>query len=114
MAGEFQVFLGRAGRSYRNVSGDDIRVTVVELGQRILPALDEDLAQYATDRMRRRGMTVELGVTVNESARVQMTDGHLEDDVAAPIQEIQALRPGSVRCTLVCGRRPTNSFSCSM
>jgi NADH dehydrogenase len=64
VAGEFQVFLRRAARRYRAVSADDVTVTVVELGSRILPALDEDLARYATERMRQRGIRVELGVTV--------------------------------------------------
>ena len=78
VAGEFQVFLGRACRRYRSVRPDEVAVTVVELGSRILPALETDLAAYAADRMRRRGIEVVLGETVRAIAedRVELTNGH--------------------------------------
>jgi NADH dehydrogenase len=77
VAGEFDVFLRRAAREYHNVSRGDIAITLVEIGSRILPALDEDLAEYATDRMRRRGLRVELETSVAEVARdgVTLSDG---------------------------------------
>jgi NADH dehydrogenase len=64
VAGEFQVFMRRASRRYKAVGRDEIGVTVVELGSRILPALDEGLARYASERMARRGMRVVLGTSV--------------------------------------------------
>lgn len=77
VAGEFEVFLRRASRRYQSVSSEDVAVTIVELGSRILPALDEDLALYATDRMRRRGIRVELGTSVEriDHRRVELTNG---------------------------------------
>jgi NADH dehydrogenase len=54
----------RASRRYKAVGRDEIGVTVVELGSRILPALDEGLARYASERMARRGMRVVLGTSV--------------------------------------------------
>lgn len=77
VAGEFQVFLRRASRRYRGVHPDEVSVTVVELGSRILPALDADLAAYAAERMRRRGIEVVLGSSVRSigDGRVELTDG---------------------------------------
>jgi NADH dehydrogenase len=77
VAGEFQVFLQRAARRFANVQRDDIKVTLVEIGPRILPALDSDLAEYATERMMRRGMVVRLGTSVDrvEADRAVLSDG---------------------------------------
>jgi len=77
VAGELHVFLTRATKHYANVDSDDITVTVVELGDRILPALEEELSAYATDNLRQRGMRVELGVSV---ARVETSRAVLSDD----------------------------------
>jgi NADH dehydrogenase len=77
VAGEFQVFLRRASRRYRGVDRDEVVVTLVELGSRILPALGEGLADYATERMRRRGMRIELETSVAriDEALVTLTNG---------------------------------------
>jgi NADH dehydrogenase len=77
VAGEFHVFLQRARGHYNNVHRDDITVTLLEIGPRILPALDRDLAEYATERMTRRGMVVRLGTSVRsvEANRVVLSDG---------------------------------------
>jgi NADH dehydrogenase len=77
VAGEFQVFLQRARRRYTNIHRDDITVTLVEIGPRILPALDSDLAEYATERMVRRGIVVRLDTSVRsvEADRVVLSDG---------------------------------------
>jgi NADH dehydrogenase len=64
VAGELHVFLRRATKRYANVTADDIRVTVVELGDRILPALDAELSRYAAEQLRRRGVDIELGRSV--------------------------------------------------
>ncbi len=77
VAGELHVFLTRAAKHYDHVHRDDITITIVELADRILPALDEDLSAYATDNLRRRGMRVELGVSV---ARVEPNRAVLSDD----------------------------------
>lgn len=83
VAGEFQVFLRRASRRYKVVRRDEIAVTVVELGSRILPALDEDLARYASERMVRRAMRVVLETSVVSigDGLVSLTNGeNLEAD----------------------------------
>jgi NADH dehydrogenase len=77
VAGEFQVFLRRARRRFANIDQEDIAVTLVEIGPRILPALDRDLAEYATERMTRRGVDVRLQTSVDsvEAQQVVLSDG---------------------------------------
>jgi NADH dehydrogenase len=65
LAGEFDVFLKEASRSYRNVTPGDCRVTLVELADRILGALEPELAAYATRTMRERGIDIRLGTSVD-------------------------------------------------
>jgi len=64
VAREVHRFLHQAARSYRHVQDSDIRVSIVELGPRILPALDGDLAHYAEDRLKRRGIDLHLEASV--------------------------------------------------
>ncbi len=114
VAGEFHVFLRRASRRYANVERDDIAVTLVEIGPRILPALDEDLAEYATDQMRRRGLRVELGTSVARISRdhVELSDGRrLDTDTViwcagiAPSPLVERLPvPTDARGYIVCDR----------
>jgi NADH dehydrogenase len=68
VAGEFQVFLQKASRYYRNVQAGDCRVTLIEITDRILRALDEDLSQFALDRLKARKIEVKLESTI---ARVE-------------------------------------------
>ncbi len=64
VAGEFSAFLRAASRAYRNVATAECRVTLVEAAPRILPSLDEDLADYALATLRNRGISVRLNTTV--------------------------------------------------
>jgi NADH dehydrogenase len=77
LAGELQVFLSRAVKQYARVDRDDITVSLVELADRILPALDDDLSAYALENLRRRGMRVELQTSVSliDERSVQLSDG---------------------------------------
>jgi NADH dehydrogenase len=77
VAGEFDVFLRRACRHYHNVNAEDVTVTLVEIGQRILPALDDDLSEYTAERLRARGITIELDTSVTrvEARRARLSDG---------------------------------------
>jgi NADH dehydrogenase len=69
-AGEFQAFLRRAAKRYRTLDPDETRVTLLELGDRLLPGLDDQLADYATRTLRDRGIDVRCNDTID--AR----DGH--------------------------------------
>lgn len=65
VAGEFDVFLREAARRYRRINPSDCRITLVEVGDRILPALGGDLSAYALKHLRRRGLDVRLNTSVN-------------------------------------------------
>ena len=65
VVGEFDMFLRRAARQYHNVGPEDIQLTLVEREDRILPTLDEDLADYAAENLRGRGVRLALGESVD-------------------------------------------------
>jgi NADH dehydrogenase len=77
VAGEFHVFLREACREFPSLDRDEVRVTLVEIADRILPALDEDLAGYAAERMRRRGIDIRLGTSARgiTPETVELRDG---------------------------------------
>ena len=64
VAAELQVFLRQARRRYPNVAREEIDITLVEMADRILPALDASLAAYAAEKMRRRGIGIRLKSSV--------------------------------------------------
>lgn len=76
VAGELLAFLRRAARRYPRVSTDECRVTLVELTERILRGLDEDLGAYALRQLRKRGIDVRLETTVTSVGRdeVELSD----------------------------------------
>jgi NADH dehydrogenase len=77
VAGEFEVFLRRAARRYADISPDDIRITLVDIAPRILPNLDADLAEFAAQKLRDRGLDLRLATTVRhvEGDHVILDDG---------------------------------------
>lgn len=78
VAGEFQHYLHNAICSYRNLKREDCEVFLIELGERILPALSEDLAGYAAKRLERRGVRIQTRRTitaVREGGRLELDDG---------------------------------------
>jgi NADH dehydrogenase len=77
VAGEFHVFLRQASKNYPNLSPDDCSVTLVEIADRILPGLDEDLSTYAIAKMRGRKISVRLRSSVKkiEADSVTLSDG---------------------------------------
>lgn len=79
VAGELHVFLRRACRHYASLRPEDVTVTVVELTDRILPALEPELSRYAADHLRRRGVRIELGRSVSQvgADRAVLDDGRV-------------------------------------
>jgi NADH:ubiquinone reductase (H+-translocating) len=63
-AGELDAVLRGALREYPRLSRRDIRITLLDHGDRILPALDERLSAYAERKLRERGVDVRLGESV--------------------------------------------------
>jgi NADH dehydrogenase len=81
VAGEFQEFLRKACRNYPNLDPRDCRVTLVEIADRILPALDADLSDYAVAQMRKRGTEVLLNTSVQalDETGITLHDGRRLD-----------------------------------
>lgn len=81
VAGEFDVFLRRAAKLYRHLDPEDVTVTLIEVGDRILPAVEPDLAEFATRHLRSRGVRIELGTSVArvEPDFAELTDGRRLD-----------------------------------
>lgn len=65
VAGEFNHYMRDATRAYRNLDPEDVRVTLVEVAERILPALNPSLARYATAKMREDGVRIICGDAVS-------------------------------------------------
>jgi NADH:quinone reductase (non-electrogenic) len=64
LAGHLQELFNQASRYYDNVHSTECRVILVELMERILPALDEELADYAAVHLSRMGVDIRLRTTV--------------------------------------------------
>lgn len=64
VAGEFDVFLKHGVRRYRNLRREDLKVTLVEREQSILPALGPELGGFAAEHLRRRGVEILTGASV--------------------------------------------------
>jgi NADH dehydrogenase len=76
VAGELDVVLRKASSVYGRVRPEDCRVTLVEITDRVLPALDVDLSAFAERRMRRRGINIRLGSSI---VRVSQDSAELRD-----------------------------------
>jgi NADH dehydrogenase len=66
LAGEYQEFLTEQARNYPNVAEDDVQVVVVEYADRILPAIDEDLARFARRNLEGRGVVVHTKTSLSQ------------------------------------------------
>jgi NADH:ubiquinone reductase (H+-translocating) len=77
MAGEYQDFLTDAVRSYSNIDRKDVSIVLIELSDRILAAIDADLADYARKNLETRGMDIRTSMSVKEvhEDHVVLTDG---------------------------------------
>ncbi len=60
VAGEFNEFMREATCKYRNLSENDVQVTLVEHKDRLLMNIDADLADYARQKMEESGINVML------------------------------------------------------
>ncbi len=99
-AGEFEVFLRGATRHYRGVSPRDISVTLIELTDRLLPALDRDLSEYATTKLRKRGIDVRLTESVSEIRSDSVTLGSGEILSASTVVWCAGIAPNPLLATL--------------
>lgn len=66
LAGEYHEFLTEQAKNYPNLSEEDVQVVVVEYADRILPAIDADLALFARKNLERRGLVIHTKTTLTE------------------------------------------------
>ncbi len=79
LAGEYHAFLQEARRRFPSVHKDDIRVTLCDIAPRILPTLDEELADYAHKQLEKRGVRILLNTTLNrlDARRAELSNGEV-------------------------------------
>lgn len=77
VAGEFSQFLAEACGHYPRIDPGLCKVTLVEISDRILPALDQDLSVYAAKKLSTRGIDILLRTSVQSIGRdhVLLGDG---------------------------------------
>lgn len=80
MAGELNDLVREAAKSYDGINQRELRVILVEAMPRLMPDLDEKLADFAARRLRASGVEVRLNTMVNGATA---TEVRLKD--AAPI-----------------------------
>ena len=66
-AAELDLFMRTAARLYRNVAPSDITTIVVDLQERILPELSEQLAEWTLHTLTKRGVQFRLGIGVRSA-----------------------------------------------
>lgn len=66
MAGALEDIMAGAVSMYDNIAPEDVRITLVDRGDRILSALDPKLSRYAMDNLRARGVHIRLRDSVTE------------------------------------------------
>ena len=72
---EMNDFLRDAVRAYHNISEGDLRLILLQRGNRILPEVTESLATFAQELLVKRGVEVRLGVGLKAvSARAVMVE----------------------------------------
>jgi NADH dehydrogenase len=66
VAGEFEFFLRQGARFFRGIGPDEYQLSVIEMTDRILPALERPLADYAQERLESRNVQFFLRNKVTE------------------------------------------------
>lgn len=66
MAGALEDLMDGAVRRYDTISMADVRITLIDRGDRILSALDPKLSRYAMENLRQRGVHIRLRDSVTE------------------------------------------------
>ncbi len=74
---EMRELVTRALRYYPNIEDGDVRMTLIEYADRILPTFPADLAAYATRRLRMSGIDVLTGIGTKSATgtAVELTNG---------------------------------------
>ena len=80
-AAELNDFVRAAGRYYRGIASDDVRVVLVHPGERILPEVSPALSAYALGKLRSRGVDVRLRTRITgcDAEHVRLSTGEAID-----------------------------------
>jgi NADH:quinone reductase (non-electrogenic) len=74
--GEVQELIHKSLKFHRNLRPEDIRIVLIQHDSRIMTELPAHLAQYATDKLRRRGVEILLNTGVKSATATGVeTDG---------------------------------------
>jgi NADH dehydrogenase len=66
LAGEYHAFMQDAAKRYPHVRQDEIRMIVLEYGERILPGTTESLGKWCHDTLTKRGVDIRTKTTISE------------------------------------------------
>ncbi len=77
--GEMKELIDRSLKYYPNVAPAEVRVVVVEFAARILGELPEELAEYAAELLRKRGIELQLGTGVLSATATELRTTSGED-----------------------------------
>ncbi len=93
--------LGRMvlARDYRRIRGDDIRVTLLEMGDRLLTAFTPELSESAARQLRELGVDVRTGVRVTDVRDGEVQAGD-ERFPASAVVWASGVRPVSLAAAL--------------
>ena len=76
LAGEMTTFMANLSRLYSRIDPKEIRFDLLEAAPRLIPEMDEDLAQYAAQTLEKRGVRVRVNTRVD---RIEPDTVHLPD-----------------------------------
>ncbi len=66
VAGEFNAYLKAAARRYPGLTPDEVRMVMVDRGERVLSTLDDELSEWAGKHLRKRGVDLRFHESVDE------------------------------------------------
>ncbi len=66
VAGEFHEYMRTVARRYPNLDPGEVRMTLIDINDRILKMLDHSLSDWATQHLRKRGIDIVLKNSVSE------------------------------------------------
>ena len=77
--GEIKDLIDRSLKYYPNIKASEIRVVLLEYAERVLSEMPASLADYAVEKLRKRGVELQVGVGVSECTGTQLvtTDGEV-------------------------------------
>jgi NADH dehydrogenase len=108
VVGELEVFVREASSQYRNITPEDITFSVYELNDRLLAVLPENLSNWGTRLLKRRGIRVHTGTSVKEVHPTRIVDSNGVSVPCSTVIWTAGIAPSPVLAQL--GGLPLNKF----